>query len=79
MDNIAEDFGRGGNAEFIQFLEITHASACESQSQLYRIIDRKYIQREKFKELYDIVEEIKRMTIALIKYLSASPYDWPEV
>ena len=41
MDNIAEGFGRGGNAEFIQFLEISHASAFETQSQLYRVLDRK--------------------------------------
>ena len=26
MDNIAEGFGRGESAEFIQFLEIAHAS-----------------------------------------------------
>lgn len=78
MDNIAEGFGRGGNLEFIQFLEISHASACESQSQLYRIADRKYVTAEKFKDLYDVVEEIKRMIIALIKYLSKSPMTGPK-
>jgi four helix bundle protein len=71
MDNIAEGFGRGGNLEFIQFLEISHASACESQSQLYRIMDRKYITDE-------IAEEVKRMILSLIKYLSASPMTGPK-
>lgn len=72
MDNIAEGFGRGGNLEFIQFLEISHSSACECQSQLYRIVDRKYIPGEKFTELYNLCEEIKKITLSLIHYLSTS-------
>lgn len=78
MDNIAEGFGRGGNAEFIQFLEIAHGSACECQSQLYRILDRKYIGEEKFKELYSMADEIKRMFISLIQYLSKTEMKGPK-
>jgi four helix bundle protein len=74
MDNISEGFGRGGNLEFIQFMEIAHASACECQSQLYRISDRKYVSIEKFEELYNLTEEVKRMILAFIQYLSASDF-----
>lgn len=69
MDNIAEGYGRGANTEFIRFLEISHASACESQSQLYRICDRKYIIEQRSKQLYDTVEEIKKMLIGLVNYI----------
>lgn len=59
MDNIAEGFGRGGNAEFIQFLEIANGSVNEVQSQLYRILDRTYINQVVFDELYLLAEDIK--------------------
>lgn len=78
MDNIAEGFGRGGNPEFIQHLEISHASACECQSQLYRVLDRKYITEEKFKNLYEKAEEIKRMLLSLISYLLRSDFKGPK-
>lgn len=74
MDNIAEGFGRAGNNEFIQFLEYSIGSACEVQSQLYRIVDRRYIHQDSFNELYSLAEEIKGKLIALINYLKKSAF-----
>ena len=72
MDNIAEGFGRMGNKEFINFLTYTYGSALECKSQLYRALDRKYISPEKSEELFNLIEEIKKMTNALITYLGHS-------
>ncbi len=74
MDNIAEGFGRGGNKEFIQFLEVSHGSACECQSQLCRIHDRRYIDKDIFDELYSLCNEIKKMIISLVNYLQTSDF-----
>jgi four helix bundle protein len=72
MDNIAEGFGRVGNKEFIQFLGVSLGSTCECQSQLYRILDRNYINKVLFDELYFLCDEIRRMIFGLIKYIQTS-------
>jgi four helix bundle protein len=72
MDNIAEGFGRGGKLEFIQFLGIAKGSAQESKSQLYRVLDREYVDEKKFTELYGKADEIVKMLSGLINYLNQS-------
>lgn len=78
MDNIAEGFGRGGNKEFLQFLEIANGSINEVQSQVYRLLDKNYISQNLFSELYPLCEEIKGKILRLIQYLKTSALKGPK-
>src|SRR4030042_4653167 len=57
MDNMAEGFDRAGNKEFIQFLAVSRGSIAEVKSQLYRALDRNYIDDSEFHKAYDFATQ----------------------
>jgi len=69
MANIAEGHGRRTNAEFANFLNVARGSTAEVQSHLYVAAGLKYITKEEFEQVYQMLTEISRMTLALAKYL----------
>lgn len=69
MANIVEGHGRRTNQEFANFLNIARGSVAETQSHLYVAIGLKYISNKDFEQIYQLLTEVSRMTLALAKYL----------
>lgn len=69
MANIAEGQGRFSNKEFANFLNIAHGSIAETQSHLYVALDLDYLDQADFTELYDLLDEVAKMTMSLMKHL----------
>jgi four helix bundle protein len=69
MSDIAEGFDSFSRAEFARFLNISRRSSSEIQSQLYAALDQGYIEQEEFKDLYERVEQVRKMITGFIKYL----------
>lgn len=71
MDNIAEGFDGGSDAEFIRFLSYAQRSCSEVKSQLYRAADRHLITAEQFKHIYNLADQTHAKTGGFIKYLKS--------
>ena len=63
--NIAEGFGRGSNAQILNFLDIAQGSAFEIETQVYLSFDQNYFNKEKCDEIMLKIDEIKRMIQSL--------------
>lgn len=79
MSNIAEGFGKFSNREFIRYLDTAQSSALEVKSILYVLLDMNYILPEKFDILNRVVEDMRYLTLALIKYLRTKESDQPKI
>ncbi len=69
MDNIAEDFGRGGNKEFIIFLGNAKGSCSETKAQLQRAYDRNHIGESAYRNLTQKAQELIDPIAKFINYL----------
>jgi len=69
MDNIAEGFDGGSNAEFIRFLGYAQRSCTEVKSQLYRALDKKLINQVEVDTLHEPADKTHRKIGAFIRYL----------
>jgi len=72
MANIAEGFGRRSDKEFANFLNMAHGSISETQSHLYVALDLSYIDHQSFTKLYELLDEVSRMTLVLAQHLRGS-------
>jgi four helix bundle protein len=69
MANIAEGQGRNSDREFANFLNIAHGSIAETQSHLYIALDLGYLNSDNFTQVYNLLDEVGRMTMSLMKHL----------
>ncbi len=69
--NIAEGAGRGTNADFVRFLQISLGSANELHNHLMFARDLGFIVENDFERLLAAVLEIQRMLARFVQYLTS--------
>lgn len=68
--NIAEGNGRFGKKDYLQFIRIAYGSGSELETQLLLSKDLKYISKDDYKKLNNLLSEVMRMLNKLISSLS---------
>jgi four helix bundle protein len=69
MSNVAEGFDSDTKQQFVQLLSYTKRSASEVQSEIYVALDRKYITKEEFEEVYNQAKSVRKLANGFIRYL----------
>lgn len=72
MANIAEEFERQTNKEFVQFLFIAKGSISENTSFVYALLDLNLINQTQFQDLKDKTIEIANYISKFITYLKTT-------
>jgi four helix bundle protein len=73
MSNIAEGFESRMQAQFIEYLGRSKASAGEVRCQLYIALDLNYLTEEHFKGVFNLVDKSSRQIARFIGYLESHP------
>ena len=69
MNNVAERYDGGSNAEFIRFLGYAQRSATEVKSCLYVALDNAYISESEFEHASKLADDSRNLIGGFIKYL----------
>jgi len=73
MSNIAEGFESRTQAQFLEYLGRSKASAGEVRCQLYIALDLKYLVQEQFKQVFDLADKSSRQIARFMDYLETHP------
>lgn len=73
MSNIAEGFESRTQAQFLEYLGRSKASAGEVRCQLYIALDLKYLTQEQFKQAFDLADKSSRQIARFMDYLETHP------
>ncbi len=73
MSNIAEGFESRTQAQFLEYLGHSKASAGEVRCHLYIAMDLKYLTQEQFNQVFDLADKSSRQLARFMDYLETRP------